>query len=61
MAEITNLNKFRKAKARAQKEITAANNRVLFGTPKTLKQKAKAQTILEKKQLDSKKIDCEPK
>ncbi len=56
MAEITNLNKFKKAKARAEKEIKAANNRIEFGTPKHLKSKAKAQNLLELKRLEMAKL-----
>ena len=37
MAEIVNLNRARKAKARAEKEETAAANRVLHGTPKAVR------------------------
>lgn len=37
MAEIVNLNRARKAKAKAEKEKAAAANRVLHGTPKTLR------------------------
>ena len=41
MAEPINLNKARKAKARADKEVRAAENRVRFG-------RTKAETSLEK-------------
>lgn len=41
-AEIVNLNRARKAKARAQKEKTAEANRVLHGTPKALRNLEKA-------------------
>jgi hypothetical protein len=37
MAEIVNLNKARKAKAKAEKTKTAEANRVLHGTPKSLR------------------------
>ena len=37
MAEIVNLNRVRKAKARAEKEQAAGANRVLHGTPKALR------------------------
>ena len=37
MADIVNLNRARKAKARAEKDKTAEANRVLHGTPKALK------------------------
>ncbi len=42
MAEIVNLRGVRKAKARAEKEKTAAANRVLHGTPKVLRNLAEA-------------------
>ncbi len=57
MAEITNLNKFKKAKSLAEKEIKAANNRIEFGTPKHLKTKAKAQNLLELKRLELSKLE----
>jgi hypothetical protein len=56
MPEITNLNKFRKAKAKAEKEVRAQNNRVTFGTPKHLKTKAKGDNLLTKKRLEGKEI-----
>lgn len=37
MVEIVNLNRARKAKARAEKEKTAQANRVAHGTPKALR------------------------
>ncbi len=37
MAEIVNLNRARKTKARAEKDKTAQANRVTHGTPKALK------------------------
>ena len=43
MAEIVNLNRARKAKARAEKEKTAEANRVAHGTPKALRKLTKAQ------------------
>lgn len=56
MAEITNLNKFRKQKAKSEKEARAQNNRILYGTPKSLKQTTKQQNIIKQKQLDNKKL-----
>lgn len=43
MAEIVNLNRARKAKARAEKEKTAQANRVAHGTPKALRKLTKAE------------------
>jgi hypothetical protein len=37
MAEIVNLNRARKARARSQKDKTAEANRVAHGTPKALR------------------------
>jgi len=42
MAEIVNLNRARKARSKAEKEKTAETNRVLHGTPKTLRNLEKA-------------------
>jgi hypothetical protein len=52
VAEVVNLNKARKAKARAMKETTAAANRVLHGRTKAQKQadaaeKAKRDALLD--------------
>ena len=43
MADILNLNRARKAKARAEKEKTAQANRVAHGTPKALRKLTEAQ------------------
>ena len=42
MADIFNLNKARKARAKADKDKTAQANRVLHGTPKTVRNLAEA-------------------
>jgi hypothetical protein len=42
MAEIVNLNRARKAKAKADKEKSAETNRVLHGTPKVVRNLADA-------------------
>jgi hypothetical protein len=42
MAEIINLNRARKAKAKAAKDKTAGANRVLHGTPKAVRNLAEA-------------------
>ena len=42
MAELINLRRARKAKAKAEKEKTAQSNRVLHGTPKSLRNLAEA-------------------
>jgi hypothetical protein len=55
MAEILSLSKARKAKARADKEQVAAENRVKFGRTKAEKQLDKAQSALVEKRLDGNK------
>ncbi len=57
MAEIVSLSKARKAKARADKEATAAANRVTFGRTKSEKDKAAALKSISDKRLDSHKRD----
>ena len=57
MAEIVNLNKFRKAKARTEKEKRAQANRVLHGTPKALKDQSDANQKLIDKKLTGKKLN----
>ena len=55
MAEIVNLNKARKAKARAEKEETAAANRAKFGRTKAEKAKVSAEQARIGKTLDGSK------
>jgi hypothetical protein len=57
MAEIVNLNRYRKAKAKAEAKETAADNRVRFGRSKA--EKEEAQRLAEKtaKDLDGKQLD----
>ncbi len=43
MADLINLNRARKARAKAEKEKTAQANRIKHGTPKTLRNLAEAQ------------------
>ena len=57
MAEIVNLRRARKAKARDEKEKTAHANRVLHGTPKNLRDLAKAKTAKSIRELDAHKKD----
>ncbi|HEY2009802.1 MAG TPA: DUF4169 family protein [Rhizomicrobium sp.] len=42
MAEIVNLKRARKSRAKAEKEKTAEANRVLYGTPKAVRNLAEA-------------------
>jgi len=59
MAEIVNLRRARKAKARAEKEKAAEANRVAHGTPKALKTLEQARREKARSALDSKKLDGE--
>jgi hypothetical protein len=58
MAEIVNLNRARKAKARSQKDKTAEANRIAHGTPKALRnlgeaRKDKADQVLSGHKLEN--------
>jgi Domain of unknown function (DUF4169) len=55
MADIVNLNRARKAKARAAKDDLAAQNRVKFGRTKAEKQAESAIKSLTERKLDSHK------
>lgn len=57
MAEIVNLNRARKAKARAEKARTAEANRVLHGTPKHLRKLSEAQKNKADQRLKGHKLD----
>lgn len=57
MADIVNLNRARKAKARAAKEDAAAQNRALFGRTKAEKQLEAARKAAEARKLDGHKRD----
>ena len=61
MAEIVNLNRARKAKAKAQAEKTAANNRVKHGTPKALRKLSKAEREKAEAEIAAKQLDDEKK
>lgn len=55
MADIVNLNRARKAKARSDKEAQAAQNRIAFGRTKAEKQQAAAEKARADKQIDDHK------
>ena len=55
MAEIVNLNRARKTKARREAETAAAANRALFGRTKAEKQAAKAEAERQRRELDGAK------
>jgi len=57
MGEIVNLRRARKAKARDEKEKAADANRVLHGTPKDMRDLAKARSEKSARDLDAHKKD----
>ena len=57
MAEIVNLRRARKAKARDEKAKAADANRTLHGTPKHLRNLAKARSEKAARELDAHKKD----
>ena len=57
MAELINLRGARKAKARREKEKAAEANRLLHGTPKKLRDLAKARGDKAARDLDAHKKD----
>jgi len=56
MAEIVNLRLARKAKARAEKDRRAAENRAAFGRPKAETSLAGAKADLEAKRLETHRL-----
>ncbi len=61
MADIVNLNHARKAKAKAAKEKTAANNRIKHGTPKHLRKLSEAERKKREAEIDAQRLDEENK
>jgi hypothetical protein len=57
MGEVVNLNRVRKAKAKADAEKTAANNRVKHGTPKHLKKQGDAERKRVETEVEGKRLD----
>ena len=57
MGEIVNLNRARKAKAKADREVQAAENRVRFGQTKAEKQKAQVERDAKNRNLDGHKME----
>jgi len=57
MAEIINLNRFRKARERDGKAKLAETNRVRLGRTKDEKAKSRLESELAEKSLDDKKLD----
>lgn len=59
MAEIVNLRRARKAKARADKEAKAAENRATFGRPKSERALSEAKAELAGRGLDAHRLKRE--
>jgi hypothetical protein len=57
MAEIVNLRRARKAKARAEKDKAADANRVLHGTPAHVRKITKRRAEKAASDLDARKLD----
>ncbi len=57
MAEIVNLRRVKKAKARAEKSAEAEANRTRHGTPKHLRDLAKARDEKAAHDLDAQRLD----
>jgi len=55
MADIVNLNRARKTRAKADKDAQAAQNRVKFGRTKAEKAKAAAEKTIAEKVIDAHK------
>ena len=55
MAELINLRRARKAKAKSEKEKTADANRIAHGAPKQVRDLAKARADKETRDLDAHK------
>jgi hypothetical protein len=60
MAEIVNLKRARKDKARVERDRKAAENRVAFGRTKDEKKQSAAQRALEEARLAAHRKDDEP-
>jgi len=57
LADVVNLRRARKAKARNEKEKAAEANRLLHGTPKNLRDLSKARSDKAARDLDAHKKD----
>lgn len=57
MAEIVNLRRTRKRKAREAAAAQADTNRILHGTPKHARNSAKVQSAKENRDLDTRRLD----
>jgi hypothetical protein len=59
MSKIVNLRQARKAKARSEKEKTAATNRAKHGVAKSARELDKARTAKDRSDIDAHKLDDE--
>ncbi len=57
MTSIVNLNRFRKAKKRAEAQQRAAENRALFGRSKKDRRAAESERQRATRELDGKRLD----
>ena len=57
MAEIVNLRRARKAKARAEKDKTAEANRIAHGAPKAAREQAKARNRQAEQKLTGHRLE----
>lgn len=57
MGEIVNLNRARKAKAKADREVQAAENRVKFGQTKAEKEKRHAEEEAARRRLEGHRVE----
>ena len=61
MAEIVNLNRARKTKAKAEAEKTAADNRVKHGTPKALRRLRPKPNARKPSRIEARRLDGDTK
>jgi len=57
MTAVVNLNRFRKAKKRAEDQRLAAENRATFGRGNAERKAAKSEEERRQRELDSKRLD----
>jgi hypothetical protein len=60
MGDVVNLNRYRKLKAKAERERRAAENRTRFGASKAERGKASAERSLDERRLDGAERADEP-
>ena len=57
MGDVINLNQVRKARANAEAEKAADNNRVQHGTPKAMKKKSRTEKKKSDQNLEGKRLE----